>query len=226
MLAGGSADGFVADLSSLAAVRELGRAVAAKYERLDGLLNNAGTFDGDYAGKRVATVDGNEYSLAVNVLAPFLLTSLLFDRILAAPKARILFTSSISMGCGDALDDLQCDRRWSGHRAYSLSKLCDAMLAFELHARYGDPPKLCVNTMDPGTVNTKMLLAGWGMCGIPVSSATRSYEMLTSDAWGRKSGEIAGARPDAEVNDPAKRATLWGDCERLTGAVYPPVRTS
>ena len=69
------------------------------------------------------------------------------------------------MGCPDALSDLQCERRWSDHRAYSLSKLCCAMVAFELHARYGDPPRLCVNTMDPGTVNTKMLLAGWGRCG-------------------------------------------------------------
>ena len=38
---------------------------------------------------------------------------------------------------------------YSGHRAYSLSKLCDAMLSQELHQRYGDPPLLCFNTMDP-----------------------------------------------------------------------------
>ena len=40
------------------------------------------------------------------------------------------------MGAGDALDDLECER-WSEHRAYSLSKLCCAMIAMELHARAG-----------------------------------------------------------------------------------------
>ena len=56
------------------------------------------------------TADGNEYSLAVNVLAPFLLTSLLLDRVRASPAGRILVTSSMSMGCGDALDDLERQR--------------------------------------------------------------------------------------------------------------------
>ena len=36
-------------------------------------------------------------------------------------------------------------------------------------AREGRPWKtLC---LDPGTVNTKMLLAGWGLCGIAVRSS-------------------------------------------------------
>lgn len=218
---GGSADGYVADLSSIDQVRSLGEKVRAAYPVLDGLLNNAGTFDGDYSGKRQTTVDGNEYSLAVNVLAPFLLTSILLDNVRASKAGRILVTSSISMGSADALYDLQCDRRWSAHRAYSLSKLCDAMIAIELDHRYGDPPRLCINTMDPGTVNTKMLQAGWGLCGIPVSRATRSFEMLTSSDWGQKSGEVAGAWADPEVKDPKARAKLWDELTSLTGARYP-----
>ena len=35
--------------------------------------------------------------------------------------------------------------------------------------------------MDPGTVDTKMLRAGWGAWGSPVSTATTSFEMLTHD---------------------------------------------
>ena len=96
-----------------------------------------------------------------------------------------------------------------------------AMVAFELHARYGDPPRLCVNTMDPGTVNTKMLLAGWGRCGIPVHQATRSYDMLTKPEWGTKSGECAAASPDRECADAALRRRLWDDLTALTGAEYP-----
>ena len=217
---GGSARGFVADLSSMSDVRRLGAEIAEAYDSIDGLLNNAGTFSGDYTGKRVVTDEGNEYSLAVNVLAPFLLTSLLLNRVRASGAGRILVTSSMSAGAADALIDLQCER-WSEHRAYSLSKLCCAMIAMELHERYGDPPKLCVHTMDPGTVNTKMLLAGWGRCGIPVAQATRSYHMLVDEGYGRSSGECAGTGLNREAKDPAARRKLWDDLTELTGASYP-----
>ncbi len=217
---GGSARGFVADLSSMADVRRLGAEIAEAYDAIDGLINNAGTFSGDYTGKRVVTEEGNEYSLAVNVLAPFLLTSLLLDRVRASGAGRILVTSSMSAGAADALNDLQCER-WSEHRAYSLSKLCCAMIAMELDARYGDPPSLCIHTMDPGTVNTKMLIAGWGRCGIPVAQATRSYHMLVDEGYGRSSGECAGTGLNREAKDPAARQKLWEDLTELMGASYP-----
>ena len=217
----GAADAFVADLSLMSEVRRLGTEVAAKYPKIDGLLNNCGTFDGDYTGKRVVTSEGNEYSLAVNVLAPFLLTSLLLASVRASGAGRILITSSISKGAADALDDLQCETRWDMHRAYSLSKLADAMLVFELHDRYGDAPRLVFNTMDPGTVNTKMLAAGWGMCGIPVSQATTSFKMLTDERWGAVSGEANGCGVAPQMRDPAARRALWERCVELTGAVYP-----
>lgn len=49
----------------------------------------------------------------------------------------------------------------------ALLQLCDAMLSMELHERFASP-HLTFNTLDPGTVNTKMLIAGWGACGIDV----------------------------------------------------------
>jgi len=91
-----AAVGYVADLSSMAAVRRLGAEVAAANPALDGLLNNAGSFDGDYTGERVVTEDGNEYTLAVNVLAPFLLTSLLLPALRASGAGRVVISSSVS----------------------------------------------------------------------------------------------------------------------------------
>ena len=217
----GAADSFVADLSLMCEVRRLGEQVSAKYPRIDGLLNNAGTFDGNYTGSRIETEEGNEYSLAVNVLAPFLLTSLLLENVRSSGAGRILITSSISKGAADALDDLQCASCWSAHRAYALSKLADAMLVFELHRRYGDAPRLVFNTMDPGTVNTKMLEAGWGMCGIPVNQATTSFKMLTEDRWGMVSGEAKGCGIAPQMRDGQKRTALWNKCIELTGAEYP-----
>ena len=136
-------------------------------------------------------------------------------------STQVLITSSISAGAADALGDLQCEAEWSAHRAYALSKLCCAMVAMELHARYGDPPRLCANTMDPGTVNTKMLEAGWGRCGIPVSSATRSYAMLVDPEWGETSGECAGTCAPRESGDAGARERLWADLAALTGATWP-----
>ena len=52
---GGKAVGLVCDLSSMAEVRRLGAEVSAAWPALDGLLNNAGSFDGDYTGQRVVT---------------------------------------------------------------------------------------------------------------------------------------------------------------------------
>jgi NAD(P)-dependent dehydrogenase (short-subunit alcohol dehydrogenase family) len=124
----GKIHGFVADLSLVSETKRLGEEVRSKFPVIHGLLNNAGTFAGDYTGKRKVTAEGNEYSLAVNVLAPFLLTSLLLPNVSASGCGRVLITSSISAGSNDALEDLQCERRWSDHRAYELSKLCDAMM--------------------------------------------------------------------------------------------------
>ncbi len=55
---------------------------------------------------------------------------------------------------------------YSNHAAYSLSKLLDIMFNAELAARA--PDSVTCNSLDPGTVNTKMLRAGWGMGGIPI----------------------------------------------------------
>ncbi len=92
--------GYVADLSLMAEVRLLANAIALDHPQLNGLLNNAATFNGDYAAppteasSRVITSEGNEYSLAVNVLAPFLLTSILLPCLRRSEDGRVRdFTS-------------------------------------------------------------------------------------------------------------------------------------
>jgi NAD(P)-dependent dehydrogenase (short-subunit alcohol dehydrogenase family) len=187
-------------------------------------LNNAGSFDGDYTGKRMLTSEGNEYTLAVNVLAPFLLTALLLPALRASGAGRVVISSSVSMGAADALTDLQLQNGYSGHRAYSLSKLCDAMISQELHARYGEPPLLTFNTMDPTEqiglgADTKMLRAGWGEWGSSASRATISADMMMAEGWAGRSGE--GFSRTREVADPVARKFLWDELTALTGAQYP-----
>src|SRR5918912_1838825 len=75
---------LLADLSSQASIRQLATEFLAAHERLDVLVNNAGVF----LPKRFTTVEGIDYTFAVNHLAPFLLTNLLFERIKASSPSR------------------------------------------------------------------------------------------------------------------------------------------
>ena len=104
-------DVFVADMSSQAEVRRLAAEVLATYPRLDVLLNNVGGF---WAHRHV-TADGLEHTFALNHLAPFLLTNLLLDRLIASAPARVVTVSSgaQSMGTID-FDDLMGERNYSG----------------------------------------------------------------------------------------------------------------
>src|SRR6187200_85974 len=111
-------------MSSQADVRRLASHVLAAYPRLDVLINNVGGF----WSHRHVTADGLEHTFALNHLAPFLLTSLLLDRLKASAPARIVTVSSgaQSMGAID-FDDLMSERKYSGQRAYNQSKLANVM---------------------------------------------------------------------------------------------------
>jgi NAD(P)-dependent dehydrogenase (short-subunit alcohol dehydrogenase family) len=91
------------------------------------LINNVGGF----WSHRHVTADGLERTFALNHLAPFLLTSLLLDRLIASAPARIVNVSSNAQAMGAiSFDDLMGERKYSGQRAYNQSKArqCDVHL--------------------------------------------------------------------------------------------------
>jgi retinol dehydrogenase 14 len=143
---------FAADMSSLAEVRSLAGAVLEEYPRLDVLVNNAGTF----CNTRHVTVDGFERTFAVNHLAPFLLTSLLLDRLKASAPARIVTVSSNGHAMGKfRFDDLQGEKRYSGRLAYAQSKLANIAFTYEL-ARRLDGTEVTATVLHPGLVRTRL----------------------------------------------------------------------
>ena len=143
-------DVFVADLSSQAEVRQLAAEVLAAYPRLDVLLNNVGGF---WAHRHV-TVDGLERTFALNHLAPFLLTDLLLDRLVASAPARVVTVSSGAQAMGKIdFDDLMGERRYSGQRAYNQSKLANVMFTYELAGRL-QGTGVTANALHPGMTNT------------------------------------------------------------------------
>ena len=143
-------DAFAADLSVQAGVRRLAAQVLDTYPRLDVLVNNAGGF---WAHRHV-TADGLERTFALNHLAPFLLTSLLLDRLTASAPARIITVSSGAHARGRIdFDDLQSERNYSGQRAYSQSKLANVMFTYEL-ARHLAGTGVTATVLHPGVVRT------------------------------------------------------------------------
>jgi retinol dehydrogenase-14 len=144
-------DVFAADMSSQAEVRQLAEEVLAAYPRMDVLVNNVGGF----WAHRHLTVDGLERTLAVNHLAPFLLTMLLLDRLKASAPARIVTVSSGAQARGRIdFDDLQGERKYSGQRSYSQSKLANVMFTYEL-ARRLEGTGVTATVLHPGVVRTE-----------------------------------------------------------------------
>jgi retinol dehydrogenase 14 len=143
-------DAFAADMSVQAGVRHLAGQVLDTYPRLDVLVNNVGGF---WAHRHV-TADGLERTFALNHLAPFLLTSLLLDRLTASAPARIVTVASGAHARGRIdFDDLQGERNYSGQRAYSQSKLASVMFTYEL-ARRLDGSGVTATVLHPGVVRT------------------------------------------------------------------------
>ncbi|PPG38087.1 SDR family NAD(P)-dependent oxidoreductase [Pseudoclavibacter sp. RFBA6] len=142
------AESFVADFSRLGEVRELAASLVAKVGPIDVLANNAGGIFGD----TTRTVDGNELTLQVNHLAPFLLTNLLLEEV---QVGAVINTASIAarlMGRID-LDDLNNDARFSANKAYGDAKLANILFTKGLHRGLAGRPVASV-AFHPGVVGT------------------------------------------------------------------------
>jgi len=96
---GGKIASYLCDLGSFADIRQFAQAVKAEHTTINVLINNAGVFE----NSKSLSKDGYEMTWAINVLAPFLLTSLLKDII----TERIVNVSSISAGRSIDFDNLQ-----------------------------------------------------------------------------------------------------------------------
>jgi retinol dehydrogenase 14 len=143
-------DAFAADLSSQSDVRRLAAEVLDRYARLDVLVNNVGGF---WAHRHV-TADGLEHTLALNHLAPFLLTMLLLDRLKACAPARIVTVASGAHTAGRLdFENLQGEQKYSGQRAYNASKLANVMFTYQL-ARRLHGSGVTATVLHPGVVRT------------------------------------------------------------------------
>jgi len=144
---------FLCDFSSHVAIRKLADDYRAHHDRLDVLVNNAGTV----YKRRTLTEDGIEATFAVNHLGHFLLTNLLLDMIKKSAPSRIITVASIAQRQGRIdFDDLAFERdRYGLMKAYARSKLANVLFAAELARRLAGTG-VTSNSLHPGSVNTNI----------------------------------------------------------------------
>ena len=223
----GGADGFLADFSDPREVRALAAEVLAAYPRLDVLVNNAGGYWSD----RHVSADGLEWTFAVNHLAPFLLTSLLEERLRESAPARIVTVASDAHRAGRIeFDDLQAAGGYAGMRAYAQSKLANILFTREL-ARRLSGSGVAAYSVHPGTVRTGfaredagrlfglVLRAGALLMKSPEQGAQTSVYAASSPELVGRTGEYLAksrvARPSARAQDDVAAARLWSVSEDL-----------
>jgi retinol dehydrogenase 14 len=227
-------DVFVADMSSQSEVRRLADEVLATYPRLDVLLNNVGGF---WANRHV-TADELEHTFALNHLAPFLLTSLLLERLKASAPARVITVSSGAQSMGRIdFEDLMGEPRYSGQRAYNQSKLANVMFTYEL-ARRLEGTGVTATVLHPGMTSTAFgaedTARGWG----PVIAVLRRF-MQSPERGADTPVYLASSRDVEGVTgqyfadrkaktshtssyDPAIQARLWQVSADLVGLTVDP----
>jgi len=145
-------DIVLADFSSFKQIREAAQEINSKYARIDVLINNAGLVEGN---SRSQTEDGFETTIAINHLAPFLLTALIFEKLKQSDDGRIINVSSEAHQTGKSnFDDFNLEKSYSAIRAYGNSKLYNILFTQELAKRAAIFPNISSFSLHPGVVAT------------------------------------------------------------------------
>jgi NAD(P)-dependent dehydrogenase (short-subunit alcohol dehydrogenase family) len=213
----------LADLASLDEARALADDVESSTTALHVLINNAGIGSGrPEKTTRQESRDGHELRLAVNHLAPFLLTQRLLPLLRRSAPARIVHVASLGQAPMD-FDDVMLQRAYSGGRAYAQSKLAQITSGFELATRLPGG-EVTVNSLHPATyMPTKIVLeeAGHSIDSLEdgVDATVRLATSPDVDGiTGRFFDRQAEARADDQAYDPDARRRLWDLSLELTGA--------
>ena len=216
-------DFLLADLSSLAQTRAVAAQFKAKYDRLDVLVNNAGSLFVDYT----ESVDGLEMTFALNHLAGyFLLTNELLDVLKDSAPARIVSVASGAHLSADLnFDDLQMQQKYSSFRQYANSKLMNILFTNEL-ARQLDGTGVTATSLHPGMVITNFGLTNnkkWYMrpakfffnlraISAEEGAATSIYLATSPEVegvTGQYFYECRAKRPSDAALDEANQQRLW-----------------
>jgi NAD(P)-dependent dehydrogenase (short-subunit alcohol dehydrogenase family) len=228
------------DLASLEEVRAFATAEAERDEPIDVLFHIAGVMQ--TSRTRRLTVDGYEETLAVNVLAPFLLTARLLPALERSVSARVVTVSSrlhLPGSRGEPVDfdfdDPQLEHGYHPDRAYKNSKLAVLWFTYELQRRLAPRP-ITANAVCPGfvpataaasTSGVMRLVMSFVMPHMPfatsVDAATDSFVFMALDpslegVGGKFFGEQHPIESSPQSRDTGQSQRFWELAERLTAA--------
>jgi NAD(P)-dependent dehydrogenase (short-subunit alcohol dehydrogenase family) len=242
----GSVETAELDLASLESVRKAAADLAARFARLDLLINNAGVMMPPYS----LTKDGFELQFGTNHLGHFALTGLLLSSLLAQPGSRIVTVSSNGHRAGRLnFDDLQSARHYQKMAAYGRSKLANLMFTYELQRRLSAAGAATIAlAAHPGTARTDLSrhLSGVAQAAMSSRFSALNSRWVQDSSMGALPTLRAATDPDAiggtyygpdgplqltgypvvvtsstrSHNKEAQRR-LWNESEQLTGVTYP-----
>jgi NAD(P)-dependent dehydrogenase (short-subunit alcohol dehydrogenase family) len=207
--AAGAESVLIGDLSSIAATKRLA-AEANASGSFDAVIHNAGVYQVDE--KQIST-DGFPLLLAVNTLAPYILTCLMNK-----PKRLIYLSSGMHMQGDPSLKGLMADKPYI---SYSDSKLHDLILAKIVAEKWSD---VYSNAVDPGWVPTKM-----GGTGAPDNLQkgyeTQAWLAVSNDKEALVSGRYLHHQKDdryrKEADELCVQKKFLEICEKLSGVKFP-----
>ena len=218
---------IVADLSMLSETRRAAAEIRVLAPALDVLVNNAGLL----SPRRTETAEGHELTLAVNHLAPFVLTRSLLPVLQASGRGRVVMTGSSSSDRARIdPDDLELERGWRMTRAYARSKLALLMTTTET-AREMAGTGVTLNVVHPGLVATELVRSGgidqaaWRLLARVALSEAQGADTPLHAALSPELDGISGrylkrrafVAPNRLARDPALRARVLATTERLAG---------
>ena len=222
------------DLSLVVGAVRLADEIAARTQRIDALLNNAG----GTAKEQVITAEGNEATFTGNHLGHFVLTNrllpLLRSTAAQSPRGgvRIINVSSAAHEVSKGLDwdDLQMFKNFVPIRAYCNVKLANVLFTHALAKRLDDSG-IVVHAMHPGAVDTNFV----SRADQGTQRYMRTQNLLTAEqgadtliwlasaaAPGETSGQYyhnrAAVPSSAAANDAEAAERLWRESEKLVAA--------
>ena len=233
-----SVEVFIADLALMSEVRALAADILERFQRVDVLVNNAGI----QLRQQRPTSEGLPEMVAVNYLAPWLLTTLLRDRLVQSAPSRVVVTASEAHRIGGTVDPstiLVDTAPWPRGVlvAYGKTKLLDVLFTLELAQRLGGTG-VTANCCCPGLVATGLsgtenwsdrlarALSHTPLVRRPEQGARVLVHLATDPTFATRTGGFVSSTPLAgllptisAVRDVALRRQLWQATEAVVDAI-------
>ena len=218
---------LVVDVARQSSIRAFAAAFRERHDKLDVLVNNAGTWFSD----RRESPDGIELTWATNVLGPYLLTEELAGVLTAASPSRVVNIVSSLASNYDASDVQFAKRSFDGMKVYAASKQALRMLTWWQAKRFAGSG-VTANAVAPGFVRTDFNQNARGFVATMIGLSAKLFAVTPEKGartpiWVASAPELAQAsgkyydgmkEKEGKFHDEAAVEELHAICARMTQA--------